>query len=325
MPRRSQKEARSEPAEEKNDVHQTGKDDHKRKHKHEQEDEEERKGNSVDENEAELPTEINPYNVLSIDPKATQDQIKTAYRKAALRHHPDKARDEKDKKQAHMRFQEIAFAYAILSDERRRKRYDTTGSTAESLADDDADFDWLDYFREQTRAMVDSEMIEAVKREYQHSREEQEDILRCYVEGQGDMDAVYEGVMCSNVLDDDARFRGVIDEAIREGRVRAFKKYTGETEARRKKRVKAAKSEEAEAMVLADELGVQSQLFGKDKDGGKDQDALKAIIQSRQKDRASDFLNNLEQKYGATGKNGKRKIDEPPEELFQQNARRSRK
>src|SRR4051794_23280445 len=74
------------------------------------------------------PSEINPYDVLSLDKGATADQIKSAYRKAALKHHPDKATAE-EKDEAHRRFQEIAFAYAILSDEKRRKRYDTTGNT----------------------------------------------------------------------------------------------------------------------------------------------------------------------------------------------------
>ena len=76
----------------------------------------------------EAPTEIDPYAVLSLDKDATQDQVKSAYRKAALKYHPDKASPE-DKDSAHTKFQEIAFAYAILSDQRRRKRYDTTGRT----------------------------------------------------------------------------------------------------------------------------------------------------------------------------------------------------
>lgn len=72
------------------------------------------------------PTEIDPYKTLGLLEAASADEIKTAYRKAALRWHPDKA---SDKEAAHIKFQEIAFAYAVLSDERRRKRYDSTGRT----------------------------------------------------------------------------------------------------------------------------------------------------------------------------------------------------
>ena len=51
---------------------------------------------------------------------------------------------ESEKEAANKKFQEIAFAYAVLSDDRRRKRYDLTGSTAETLEDDD-EFDWLKF------------------------------------------------------------------------------------------------------------------------------------------------------------------------------------
>lgn len=278
----------------------------------------------------EQPTEINPYEVLSVSNDATADQIKTAYRKAALRHHPDKVSPE-TRNDAHKKFQEIAFAYAVLSDEKRRRRYDTTGNTSESLKDDE-DFDWVDFFREQTAAMVDGDMIEQIKKDYQGSPEEKEDVLRVYEEQEGDMDALYETIMCSNVLDDDERFRGIIDEAIEKKDVPNYPAYAKETKAARKKRVQKAKVEEAEALELAEELGVKDKLFGKGSNGktgqkiGKktnDEDALKALIQQRQKGRAEGFIESLEAKYGGS-KRSKRKIDEPPEELFEKNAKKVR-
>lgn len=272
----------------------------------------------------EPPTEINPYEILSISKDATADQIKSAYRKTALRHHPDKATPQ-TKDEAHKKFQEVAFAYAVLSDEKRRKRYDTTGNTSETLDDDD--FDWVDFFREQSQAMVNGEMIEQIKREYQGSEEERQDVLTAYEEAEGNMDAVYEQVMLSSVLDDDERFRKVIDQAIEEGDVVSYPAYTKETKASRKKRVQRAKSEAAEAEELAEELGVKEKLFGKKgSKKGSDEDALKALIQQRQKGRAESFLDNLEAKYGGGGgKKSKREIEEPPEELFQKNAKKSRK
>ena len=60
------------------------------------------------------------YNVLGVDRKASTDDIKKAFRKLAQKHHPDKGGDE-------VRFKEITEAYAILSDERRRREYDTYG------------------------------------------------------------------------------------------------------------------------------------------------------------------------------------------------------
>lgn len=274
------------------------------------------------------PSEIDPYRTLSLKKDATADQVKSAYRKLALKHHPDKAGPE-GKDDAHNRFQEIALAYAILSDEKRRKRYDATGSTAETL-EEDGDFDWVDFFREQSAAVVDGEMIEKIKREYQGSEEERDDVLRSYKENEGDMDAVYEEIMCSNVLDDDERFRKIIDEAIKIKRVKSYSKYTKETQATKKKRAQKAKAEEAEAMELAEELGVKDKIFGSGAKGGKgrkkesSEDALMALIQQRQKGRAEAFMDDLEAKYGGGAKRSKRKVDEPPEEMFQKNAKKSK-
>ena len=111
------------------------------------------------------PTTIDPYTILSVPQDATPEQIKTAYRKAALKHHPDKAPEE-SKAAAHTKFQEIAFAYAILSDERRRKRYDVTGRTEESLDLDDDTFDWVSYYREQYKDVVTAEVIESSRSKF---------------------------------------------------------------------------------------------------------------------------------------------------------------
>ena len=67
-----------------------------------------------------------PYAVLGVDKNATLKQIKSAYRKLALVHHPDRApnKSESEKKSAHVRFAAIANSYEILSDEGRRREYD---------------------------------------------------------------------------------------------------------------------------------------------------------------------------------------------------------
>lgn len=281
------------------------------------------------------PPSIDPYAVLHIAQTATADEVKSAYRKLALKHHPDKARPE-DRESAHQTFQEIAFAYAVLSDERRRKRYDATGNTAESANIEDDDFNWVDFFREQTENVVTGDMIEQVKREYQGSAEEREDVLAAYEQGEGDMDAVFESVMCSEVLEDEERFKKIIDEAIEEGEVEEYARYKKEGKKSRERRKANAKKEEHEAREYAREMGLEEKLFGK-KDGGKKKsknstedagtDALKALIQQRQQSRAQNFFDDLEAKYGgASSQKGKRKAkDEPPEEAFQKNAKKGKK
>jgi len=64
------------------------------------------------------------YDALSISPSATQDDIKKAYRKAALKWHPDK---NKDSPNAAEKFKEVSQAYEVLSDPEKRKVYDQYG------------------------------------------------------------------------------------------------------------------------------------------------------------------------------------------------------
>jgi DnaJ family protein A protein 2 len=69
---------------------------------------------------------ITLYQTLNIPKTATQSEIKKAYRKAALQHHPDKVPKEERSKAEH-KFKEISKAYEWLSDEKKRKLYDCYG------------------------------------------------------------------------------------------------------------------------------------------------------------------------------------------------------
>ena len=282
----------------------------------------------------EAPTSINPYAVLSLPEDATQDQIKTAYRKAALKHHPDKASPE-DKDGAHTQFQEIAFAYAILSDERRRRRYDTTGRTEESLDLDDDDFDWATFFRQQYELAVTQEKVEKFASEYKGGEEERGHVLVFYEKHEGNVDKLYEEVMLSDVLEDDERFRRIIDAAIEAGEVAGYKKYVNESEKSRKSRITRAKkrkdSEAKEAEKAAGELeeGESTSGKAKGKKTAKKQDSgmsdLAALIEQRQKGREK-FFDNLEAKYAPKDKKGTKRMvkDEPSEEAFARNAKKGK-
>ena len=296
--------------------------------------------------DAEPPT-IDPYEVLAIERTATADQVKSAYRKAALKNHPgtdhhilfhtsdfsltsylDKVSEDK-KTEAHEKFQQIAFAYAILSDPLRRKRYDETGSTSESIIDSDG-FSWSDYYREQFRDAINDDAIEKFAKQYKGSDEEKDDLLAAYEKYKGNMDGVYESVMCSSVLDDDERFRKIIDEAIAKGDVKSYKLYAYESQSKRDRRVNRAKEEANEAEEYAKELGVHDKLFGKKKSKKDGEADLAALIRQRQDSRGS-FLDQLAEKYGAVPKSkskGKKRVleeDEPDEEAFQAAAARLNK
>jgi curved DNA-binding protein len=66
------------------------------------------------------------YKVLGVERKASEDEIKRAYRKLALKHHPD--RNPNDQK-AEEKFKEINEAYQVLSDPEKRSRYDQLGDS----------------------------------------------------------------------------------------------------------------------------------------------------------------------------------------------------
>jgi molecular chaperone DnaJ len=65
------------------------------------------------------------YEVLSVSRTAAVDEIKSAYRKAALKWHPD--RNPENKTEAETRFRECTEAYSVLSDPQKRQVYDTYG------------------------------------------------------------------------------------------------------------------------------------------------------------------------------------------------------
>lgn len=65
-----------------------------------------------------------PYEVLGVDRSATQDEIKSAFRRLASQHHPDKNPGDEG---AHGRFQEINAANQILSDSEKRATFDRWG------------------------------------------------------------------------------------------------------------------------------------------------------------------------------------------------------
>ena len=75
------------------------------------------------------------YEILGVSKEATPEEIRKAYRKLALKWHPDKHVD--DKKEAEEKFKEIAEAYSVLSDPDKKREYDTGGVDFEGFADFD--------------------------------------------------------------------------------------------------------------------------------------------------------------------------------------------
>lgn len=67
------------------------------------------------------------YDIMGVSIGASQDEIKRAYKKLAMRYHPDKGGDD-DRKEREDKFKEISEAYTVLSDAEKRRQYDTYGT-----------------------------------------------------------------------------------------------------------------------------------------------------------------------------------------------------
>ncbi|KAF3010157.1 hypothetical protein G7054_g11148 [Neopestalotiopsis clavispora] len=73
--------------------------------------------------------DLDLYELLGVERSATPDQIKKAYRKLALKHHPDKV-PEDQREESEAKFKAVTQAYEILRDEEKREMYDRHGMAA---------------------------------------------------------------------------------------------------------------------------------------------------------------------------------------------------
>lgn len=82
----------------------------------------------------------NYYDILGVDKNVTPEELKQQYRKLALKHHPDRNKD--NPKAAEEKFKKINQAYETLSDPKRRQNYDMTGTDNPSGNFNDHGFDF---------------------------------------------------------------------------------------------------------------------------------------------------------------------------------------
>lgn len=111
---------------------------------------------------------VDLYSVLNLKSDATLDDIKKSYRRQALVYHPDKHASSSDevKAESSTKFQQIGYAYAVLSDETRRARYDRTGQTDEGFDMAAGEDGWEAYFEAMFERVTKGKLDE-MKKNYQ--------------------------------------------------------------------------------------------------------------------------------------------------------------
>ena len=285
---------------------------------------------------------VDLYAVLALKSDATLENIKKAYRRCALIYHPDKhaSSPAADKADASEKFQQIGFAYAVLSDEKRKAKYDRTGKTDEGFEMEAGEDGWETYF-EQMFDRVTRGKLDEMKKEYQgelwcilhsegaefyvyfhsESPEEIEDIKNAFVETDGSIEKIMTYIPHST-HDDEARFIVLITDLVAKGELPHLPAWeiSVKDERSRLVRKKQGEKEAKEAEKLAKELGVWDEFYGSGKEGARkgkgkskredaeeeDHSALQALILKRRKN-MDGFFDSLASKYAEPEPKGKGK------------------
>ncbi|KAI0336468.1 DnaJ-domain-containing protein [Cubamyces sp. BRFM 1775] len=291
--------------------------------------------------------DVDLYEVLSVEHDASPDDIKKAYRKLALKCHPDKhsTASEDAKAEASLKFQQIGFAYAVLSDDKRRKRYDLTGQTDEGADFGPGEGGWEAYF-EELYDRVTRDKLDEMKKEYQGSAEEVADLKQAYTEAEGFIEEIMTRIPHST-FEDELRFVNIITDLLKKRELPLLPGWESSAKDEKAKlaRKKRADKEAKEAEALAKELGVHDEFFGSGKPGARktkgkgkqqgqsgdeDTSALQALILKKRKNMDS-FFDNLAAKYAEpeakSGKKGKKRAkgEEDEEEIAASPKKRSKK
>jgi len=114
------------------------------------------------------------YNLLQVEPNATDREIKKAYFKLAKKYHPDKNPEYSDKQKIQGTFAEVSYAYEILSDPIKRERYDKLLSFGQTNYNEEL-------FREEDKKLKDESQKKQAykfkdpKKTYEDALQEEED------------------------------------------------------------------------------------------------------------------------------------------------------
>ncbi|VDO04569.1 unnamed protein product [Rodentolepis nana] len=232
----------------------------------------------------------NLYELLGCERKSTESEIKRAFYKSSLKHHPDRHIETK-KALATERFQVISHAFAILSDKESRVLYDESGVIGDAYSEKSFE-DWRDYFNHIFPKFTEQDIAEA-KKKFVGSKGEKIEIAKAYERYKGDMDKIMETVVFAEVFEED-RIRSIIQELIDKREVQPYDAFIKEPAKKRAQRLKRAQKEAAAFERMSkrkksdesEEASLQSLVM-----------SIQSNIEKRQA-MADKFIDQLAAKYG---------------------------
>ncbi|KAJ7976823.1 Chaperone protein dnaJ 6 [Quillaja saponaria] len=232
------------------------------------------------------------YEVLGVERMASQQEIKKAYHKLALRLHPDKNPGDEEAKE---KFQQLQKVISILGDVEKRAVYDQTGCVDDADLAGDVVQNLHEFFRAFYKKVTEAD-IEEFEANYRGSDSEKNDLIDLYKKYKGNMNRLFCSMLCSDPKLDSHRFKDIIDEAIAAGELKATKAY--------RKWAKQVSETKPPTSPL--------RRRGKsNKQAGTDLYGIISQRRSERKDRFDSMFSSLVSKYGGGD------VSEPTEEEFE--------
>ncbi|XP_075559493.1 dnaJ homolog subfamily C member 9-like [Dermacentor variabilis] len=192
------------------------------------------------------------YKLLGVAKDASEGAIKKAYRRLSLLAHPDRAEDAQ-KETVTRKFQVLSKAHLTLGDSGKRAAYDDTGCVDE---DDDlaSDRDWTSYWGV-VFPKINLDVLDKYLAKYRGSSQEVADLKDYYERFEGDFNAISECLAGFEIEDED-RYRNILNKLIEDGEVKAYPKFTKETKMSRnaRKRWYLKEANEAEKRKMEEGL-----------------------------------------------------------------------